>query len=82
MLMMIDSPYYCVVDLVLNEGQPSLGIEIVDKNKQLGMFLQGDAADRFRKEVRYLAAQTPDVDDIEAFIEGYKPWMQNPVTLH
>ncbi|HEX4880691.1 MAG TPA: DUF3567 family protein [Limnobacter sp.] len=82
MLMMIDSPYYCVVDLVLTEGQPSFGIEIVDKNNQRELFLQGDAADRFREEVRYLAAQEPDIDDIEAFIERYKPWMQTPVTLH
>ncbi|HEX4855331.1 MAG TPA: DUF3567 family protein, partial [Limnobacter sp.] len=65
-----------------SEGQPSLGIEIVDKNNQRELFLQGDAAERFREEVRYLAAQEPDLDDIEAFIEGYKPWMQQPVTLH
>ncbi|MFP5482993.1 MAG: hypothetical protein ACLGGW_06910 [Gammaproteobacteria bacterium] len=32
--------------------------------------------------MKYLAAQEPDIDDIEAFIEGYKPWMQHPVTLH
>ncbi len=82
MLMMIDSPYYCVVDLVMSEGEPSHGIEIVDKNNQRELFLRGDAAERFREEVKYLAAQEPDVDDIEAFIEGYKPWMQTPVTLH
>ena len=82
MLMMIDSPFYCVVDLVMSEGQPSHGIEIVDKNNQRELFLQGDAAERFREEVKYLAAQEPDIDDIEAFIEGYKPWMQHPVTLH
>lgn len=82
MLMMIDSPYYCVVDLVLNENEPSYGIEIVDKNNQRELFLRGDAAELFRQEVRHLAAQSPDVDDIEAFIERYKPWMQTPVTLH
>ncbi|HEY1059715.1 DUF3567 domain-containing protein [Limnobacter humi] len=82
MLMMIDSPYYCVVDLVLSEGQPSYGIEIVDKNNQRELFLHGDAADRFREQVRHLAKQEPDLDDIEAFIEGYKPWMQTRVTLH
>jgi len=82
MLMMIDSPFYCVVDLVMSEGQPSLGIEIVDKNNQRELFLQGDAAAKFREEVKYLAAQEPDIDDIEAFIESYKPWMQHPVTLH
>lgn len=38
MLMMIDSPFYCVVDLVMSEGQPSLGIEIVDKNNQRELF--------------------------------------------
>lgn len=82
MLMMIDSPYYCVVDLVMKTGEPSSGIEIVDKNNQRELFLQGEAADRFRQEVYYLAAQQPDVDDIEAFIERYKPWMQTPITLH
>ena len=82
MLMMIDSPFYCVVDLVMSEGQPSLDIEIVDKNNQRELFLQGDAAEKFREEVKYLAAQEPDIDDIEAFIESYKPWMQHPVTLH
>lgn len=82
MLMMIDSPYYCVVDLVMHAGQPSSGIEIVDKNNQRELFLSGEAADRFRQEVVYLAAQRPDVDDIEAFIERYKPWMQTPVTMH
>eukprot|EP01030_Chromulinospumella_sphaerica_P004592 gene4592-4495_t len=60
------------------EGQPSLGIEIVDKNNQRELFLQGDAAEKFREEVKYLAAQEPDIDDIEAFIESYKPWMQHP----
>lgn len=82
MLMMIDSPFYCVVDLVMSEGQPSYGIEIVDKNNQRELFLQGHAAERFREEVRHLAQQQPDLDDIEAFIEGYKPWMQQPVALH
>lgn len=82
MLMMIDSPFYCVVDLVMSEGQPSYGIEIVDKNNQRELFLQGQAAERFRREVQHLAKQAPDVDDIEAFIESYKPWMQQPVMLH
>ncbi len=82
MFMMIDSPFYCVVDLVMSEGQPSVGIEIIDKNNQRELFLQGAAAERFRAEVRCLAAQEPDIDDLEAFIEGYKPWMQHPVSLH
>lgn len=82
MQMMIDSPYYCVVDLVLQEGQPSAGIEIVDKNRQRELFLQGKAADLFREQVQYLAVQEPDVDDLEAFIQAYKPWMQTSVSLH
>lgn len=82
MLMMIDSPFYCVVDLIMSEGQPSYGIEIVDKNNQRELFLQGQAAERFREQIRHLAQQAPDVDDIEAFIENYKPWMQQTVALH
>lgn len=82
MEMMIDSPYYCVVDLVLQEGQPSYGIEIVDKANHRELFLQGEAADRFRLEVQYLAEQKPDVDDLEAFLKAYKPWMQTSVSMH
>ena len=82
MQMMIDSPYYCVVDLVLQEGEPSAGIEIVDKNNQRELFLRGEAADAFRAQVEYLAIQEPDVDELEAFIQDYKPWMQTSVSLH
>lgn len=82
MKLMLDSPHYCVVDLVLAEGEPSAGIEIVDKGKQRELFLQGEAADMFRDQIMYLAAQQPDVDDIEAFMRAYRPWMQTNVSLH
>ncbi|MFN4327514.1 MAG: DUF3567 family protein [Limnobacter sp.] len=82
MLMMIDSPYYCVVDLVMQEGEPSMGIEIVDKNTQKELFLHGEAAQRFREHVAHLAQQSPDMDDLEAFMDAYRPWMQTSVALH
>lgn len=82
MEMMLDSPYYCVVDLVMEEGQPSAGIEIVDKHAGRELFLSGRAAEVFREQVYLLAAQNPDMDDLEAFMHAYKPWMQTSVTLH
>ncbi len=80
--MMLDSPFYCVVDLFLAEGEPSYGIEIVDKGQQKELFLHGQAAEIFRSEMRAFAKKEPDADDVEAFIERYRPWMIQPVTMH
>lgn len=82
MHIMLDSPYYCVVDLIMQEGEPSAGIEIVDKSKQRELFLQGEAADAFRTQIEHLSIQQPDLDDLEAFLQAYKPWMSNSLTLH
>lgn len=82
MHIMLDSPYYCVVDLIMQEGQPSAGIEIVDKSKQCELFLHGEAADAFRQQIEHFAVQQPDLDDLEAFLQVYRPWMSTSVTLH
>ena len=82
MHVMIDSPYYAVFEMASDKEGVAGGIEIMDKATKKEIFLVGEAADIFRLEVERLAATEPSMDEVEEFLDNYRPWMQNSVSIH
>ncbi len=82
MQVMIDSPYYAVYEMLGEKEGEVGGIEIMNKATKKEIFLVGEAADYFRLEVERLAATDPSMDDVEDFLDAYRPWMQNSVMVH
>jgi hypothetical protein len=85
MQMIYNSPNYCVVEfppqdehLAMNAG----GYEIVDKNAQREMFIDGAMATRFREHVRRLIEEEPTLDEVDAFLGQFDSLMNQPVVLH
>jgi hypothetical protein len=82
MQVIINSPHYCVLELMSDAEGHSVGIEIVDKSTRKEMFLVGNAADHFKLEMEKLAATDPSEEDVEAFLDNYRPWMHQSVMIH
>lgn len=85
MQMIYNSPNYCVVEfpaqighLVLSAG----GYEIVDKNLQRELFIDGAMASAFRQHVQRLIEQQPTTDEVDEFLGQFDSLMQQPVILH
>jgi hypothetical protein len=85
MQMIYNSPNYCVVEfppqddhVVMNAG----GYEIVDKNTQREMFMEGAMAARFREHVQRLIKGEPSLDEVDEFLGQFDSLMNQPVVLH
>jgi hypothetical protein len=80
--MIYNSPNYCVVNLrrrpthLMNAG----GYEIVDKNAQREIFIDGELAERFRAHVKQLIEDEPSIDEVDEFLGQFDSLM--PVVLH
>lgn len=80
-----DSPNFVVVEFsdFGTAGQhPAGGYEIVDKTLQREIFLGGQEAERFRREVARLIAAEPTAEDVDDFLGGYSGLMTTNVALH
>ena len=80
-----NSPHYCVVEfsgLGDELAHPAVGYEIMDKSARREIFLGGEQAEQFRQSVVALIAAEPGFDDFDAFLEGFKDLMTQPMTLH
>ena len=82
MHVMIDSPYYTVFEMTGDKEGDKGGIEILDKTNRKEVFLMGQTADIFRLEVERLAATEPSLADVEEFLDNYRHWMHNSVSIH
>ena len=81
MQMIYNSPNYCVVEFKDSEGDYG-GFEIMDKALRREIFIDGALAARFRQHVAELAARSPDVEEIDAFLSRFDGLMQQPVNVH
>ena len=83
--MIYNSPHFCVFEF---EGQSAGsdrglgGYEIMDKNLRREIFLGGQDAEVFRRNVQELIEQGPTSDEVDEFLQGFSGLMNQPVVLH
>jgi len=78
-----NSPSYCVVEFATEGEQDGIGgYEIMDKAHRREIFIDGALAAQFRQHVAELAARSPGIDEIDAFLSRFDGLMQQPVNLH
>jgi hypothetical protein len=87
MNMLYNSDHYVVVEFDLGQpGEtptaPNGGYEIVDKFARRGIFLNGAAAEGFKRGVDALVERGPTEEEVDDFIAGYTALAQQPVILH
>lgn len=90
MQMLYNSDHYVVVEFDLGGADtPSDdsaarrgGFEIVDKFARRGIFLDGAAAEGFKRGVSALVERGPSEEEFDDFIAGYTLLAQQPVVLH
>lgn len=90
MNMLYNSENYSVVQFVVpaetTPGMPEApsrgGYEIVDKFARRGIFLDGAAAEGFKRGVNELVERGPSEEEVDDFISGYTLLAQQPVVLH
>jgi hypothetical protein len=85
MHMIYNSPNYCVVEFPADAANHALlagGYEIVDKNMQRELYIDGAMAAQFRQSVQQLIEQQPTVDEVDEFLGQFDSLMQQPVILH
>jgi hypothetical protein len=95
MNMIYNSPLYCVVEFspaadgvyepeddVVRQGPFIGGYEIMDKLLRREIFIGGEAAQVFRDQVSALIDGEPSIEDIDDFLGGFAPLMNQPVVMH
>jgi len=88
MQMLYNSDQYVVVAFDMGaegDGQQDVtqgGYEIVDKLARRGIFLNGAAAEGFKRGVSELVERGPTEEEFDEFIAGYTQLAQQPVILH
>lgn len=89
MQMLYNSDHYVVVafdlsaDGIAEDSSPTQGgYEIVDKFARRGIFLNGAAAEGFKRGVNALVERGPSEEEFDEFIAGYTLLAQQPVVMH
>ncbi|WP_216796353.1 DUF3567 domain-containing protein [Candidatus Vallotia tarda] len=85
MQMIYNSPNYCVVEFAAQAEHCTMlsgGFEIVDKNTQREIFIDGSMAARFREHVQRLIQKQPSLEEVDAFLGQFNSLMNQPVVLH
>lgn len=58
------------------------GYELVNKHTGRGAFIQGEIALHFRNSITDAARQDDSVENIDEFLENFRPLMTLPVVMH
>ncbi|MFL9927576.1 DUF3567 domain-containing protein [Herbaspirillum lusitanum] len=85
MNLIYNSEQYSVVEFGADVDHEALrfgGYEIMDKSGQREIFIDGPAAEMFRKDVQELIATEPTMEDIDTFLGKFDEMMRHPMTLH
>lgn len=85
MNLIYNSEQYSVVEFGADRNHEALrfgGYEIMDKSGQREIYIDGPAAELFRKHVHDLIATEPSMEDIDTFLSKYDLMMRHPMTLH
>ncbi len=77
MNVVLNNPVLYVVDY------PNLdAVEVIDKRRGVGTLFRDAAAQRFRQELRDVAASATEMDDFENWIADYGSLMTQPAIYH
>ena len=90
MQMLYDSDAFVVVHMQANEpiegeATPRLarhGFEIVDKRNNREVYLDGNLAEVFQRQINAWKANTPTQEEVEEKLGGYAELAQNPIVIH
>lgn len=85
MNLIYNSEQYSVVEFGIDRDLEALrfgGYEIVDKGGKREIFIAGELAQSFRREVNQLIASEPSMEEIDDFLGSYELLMSQPVLLH
>jgi hypothetical protein len=85
MNLIYNSEQYSVVEFGADVGREALrfgGYEIMDKPGKKEIFIAGDLAQAFRKNVEQLIAGKPSMEDIDDFLGNYDSLMSQPMLAH
>ena len=81
--MIYNSPHFCVFEFEGSETDREIGgYEIMDKKLRREIFLGGQDAEVFRRNVQELIEQGPTSDEVDEFLQGFSGLMNQPVVLH
>jgi hypothetical protein len=83
--MIYNSPHFCVFEFegsAVGRENAVGGYEIMDKNLRREIFLGGQDAEVFRRNVQELIEQGPTSDEVDEFLQGFSGLMNQPVVLH
>ena len=83
MNLLYDSDDYVVVHIPYEDeaGQKD-GYEIVDKDRNVGVFLSGPWAEAFSGQITSWQAKMPEQSAVENVLQGYALFAQNPLVVH
>ena len=85
MNLIYNSEQYSVVEFGVDRNLDALrfgGYEIVDKGGKREIFIAGELAKSFRRDVNELIAGEPTMAEIDEFLGSYDELMSQPVLLH
>lgn len=85
MNLIYNSEQYSVVEFGIDNCQEALrfgGYEIMDKSGKREIFIGGNWAEAFRRNVLDLIASEPSVEQVDAFLGHYDAVMSQPVVFH
>lgn len=85
MNLIYNSEQYSVVEFGADDRREALrfgGYEIMDKPGKKEIFIGGELAEVFRKNVEDLIATEPTVEEIDDFLGNYDVLMSQPVVFH
>ncbi|WP_374246271.1 DUF3567 family protein [Zoogloea sp.] len=77
MNVVLNNPVLYVVDY------PGLdAVEVIDKRRGVGTLIRDEAALRFKRELRDVAASATEMDDFENLIADYGSLLNQPAVYH
>lgn len=77
MNVVLNNPVLYVVDYPAMDA-----VEVIDKRRGLGVLFRDQAAQRFLRELKDMAASATDMDDFESWIDDYGTLMTQPAVYH
>ena len=77
MNVLYNSPTYVVLEY---SGQD--GIELVDKSAGRGAFFEGAVARKFRSHIQHVFEDSPTVESVDEFLEGYDALLTTSTACH
>ncbi|MBZ0146289.1 MAG: DUF3567 domain-containing protein [Pseudorhodoplanes sp.] len=77
MMIVFDNPVMHVVDYPAQDA-----VEVIDKRVSKGALMRGDAALRFRSELKALVVGASEIEAFDELLDGYGSLITQPTVYH